>query len=338
LPPPVTVIIPTLEGGENLEKCLAHLSAQIFTGFEVVVVDNSGRGVGAAAARGPAARMPVRVLENRSNAGFGAAINQGIEAAPGEFICTLNDDAFADPAWLEELVAAARGDPRIGMCASQVRLAGSPGLLDSAGMVAYLDGSTKQRGRMAPASAFASAEEVLFPSACAALYRAAMLAQIGRFDPDFFLYCEDTDLGLRGRRAGWGCRYVPSAVVHHRYSQSAGRASPVKAFYVERNRLYVVMKNFPLWSWPLVPLFSLWRYVMHLWGLASGRGLGGESGAGWWKLGIIVVSANFQAMRALPAMLSRRRRAAGRAALSDLAFWRLLRRHSISARDLALQP
>src|SRR4029077_20869911 len=125
------------------------------------------------------------------------------------------------------------------------------------------DGSSKQRGHDECPERYSKREDVLLPSASAALYRRAMLEEIGLFDESFFLYCEDTDLGLRARRAGWRCLYVPAAVVYHRYSHSAGRASAAKAYYVERNRLYTVIKNFPLWIWPLVPLFSAFRYAMH---------------------------------------------------------------------------
>jgi len=329
----VTVIIPTLEGGENLERCLAALAAQTCADFETIVVDNSGRGV----ARALAAEAGARSIQNPANLGFGAAVNQGIDAARGEFLCTLNDDAFPDPHWLDQLAGAARQDPSIGMFASQIRLTETPDKLDSAGMAIYLDGSSKQRGRMALAAAYDASEEVLFPSACAALYRRDMLDQVGPFDPDFFLYCEDTDLGLRGRRAGWGCLYVPAAVVYHRYSASAGRASGAKAFFVERNRLYTVVKNFPLWIWPLVPLFSCYRYLFHLWGALTGQGLGAQSEP-WWKLAIIVFSANFQVLRRLPALLASRRAIARSAALSSRDFWRLLRRHALSAREVALQP
>ena len=301
-----------------------------------MVVDNSGRG----AASRFRATSGVRVIENPENVGFGAAVNQGIEASRGELVCTLNDDAFPDPRWLEELVAAAGVEAGVGMCASQIRLSESPQLLDSAGMQVYLDGSSKQRGRMAPAAAFGSREEVLLPSACAALYRRDMLDRVGPFDPDFFLYCEDTDLGLRARRAGWRCLYVPTAVVYHHYSGSAGRASVAKAFYVERNRLYTVIKNFPAWVWPVVPLFSLVRYAMHFWGLITGRGLAAEFRRGdekWWKLVIIVLSANLEALRKLPVLIAKRRRAGQTAVLSGWAFWRLLRRHSVSAREVAWQ-
>jgi GT2 family glycosyltransferase len=332
--PLVTVIIPTLEGGENLRDCLAGLHSQTFTGFEIIVVDNSGQGMAARVA----SAQGVRLIENRENVGFGAAVNQGIEASRAQFICTLNDDAVADPRWLEELVEACRTDAAAGMCASEIRLAESPDRLDSAGMQVYLDGSSKQRGWMAPAAAFATKEDVLFPSACAALYRAAMIEQVGAFDADFFLYCEDTDLGLRARRAGWRCLYVPGAIVYHRYSRSAGAASAAKAFYVERNRGYVVVKNFPAWIWPAVPLFSLARYGMHVWGLLTGRGLAAEFGLEkWWKLVIIVLSANFQVLRNLPRLLAKRRSARKAAAMSGWRFWRLLRRYSISARDVALQ-
>jgi GT2 family glycosyltransferase len=224
----------------------------------------------------------------------------------------------------------------VGLCASQIRLTEAPDRLDSAGMEVYLDGTTKQRGRMAPASAYHQTEEVLFPSACAALYRLAMLERIGRFDPDYFLYCEDTDLGFRARRAGWSCLYVPGAVVYHDYSGSAGRASRAKVFYVERNRLYTVVKNFPLWIWPLLPFFSLYRYLQHFGAARAGRGLASHSEP-WWKLAIIVLSANYQVLRHLPALLAKRRRASRTAVLSSRQFWRLLRRHAISAREVALQ-
>ena len=120
-------------------------------------------------------------------------------------------------------------------------------------------GTTKQRGHRGPGHPAGEPSEALIPSGCAALYRRSMLDQIGLFDSDYFLYCEDTDLGLRGRLAGWNCLYVPGAVVEHDYSSTTGRASAQKAYFVERNRLYTVVKLFPIFLWPLVPWYSAWR-------------------------------------------------------------------------------
>src|SRR5580704_12219013 len=123
------------------------------------------------------------------------------------------------------------------MFASQVRMSDTS-TLDSAGMLIARDGSSKQRGHGEPPQDFAADSDTLFPTGSAALYRRKMLEEIGLFDERFFLYCEDTDLGLRARWAGWKGAYVAGAVVDHAYSKSAGRASALKAYYVERNRFY----------------------------------------------------------------------------------------------------
>ena len=221
------------------------------------------------------------------------------------------------------------------MFASEVRLAGT-GKLDSAGMLIASDGSSKQRGHGAP-TALVDAEALL-PSGSAALYRRAMLEEIGLFDESFFLYCEDTDLGLRAQWAGWGCRYVPGAIVEHRYSHSAGRASPLKAYYVERNRLYTIVKNFParmLWA---APFASVARYFWHLAALISGRGITSEyrdEGHSTAMLPWLVIRAHLAALFHLPALLGARRRVRATRRITTGEFRALLERHSITVRQVA---
>jgi GT2 family glycosyltransferase len=325
-----------LLGGDSLRRCLAALEGQTFPDFEVVVVDNSGRAI----AREFAIPPRVRIIENGENLGFGAAVNQGWADSRAEFLLTLNDDAYPVPEWLAELVSTCEQDAAIGMCASQIRLLGRKGLLDSAGLNIYPDGTAKQRGHGRAASDYGASEDVLLPSGCAALYRRSMIEQVGGFDPDYFLYVEDTDLGLRGRRAGWRSVYAPGAVVEHEYSKSSGRASAMKAFYVERNRLFTVVKLFPVVLWPLVPIFSTWRYLAHFEALLRGRGLAGEfngPGERWWRLVLIVVSAYWQTLLRFGELLRKRRVAKLNARLGALEFWRLLRQHAAGAREVASQ-
>ena len=238
----VTVAIPTLSADSKLADCVRSLAAQSRQDSDIVVVDNSGKRL----ARHRLEVAPnLRIVENAENVGFGAAVNQAYSGSNSPFLATLNDDAVADAGWLDELLAAIESNSRAGMCASQVRLSLS-GSLDSAGMLICADGSSKQRGHLQSPENYGAREEVLAPSGSAALYRRAMLDEIGGFDEDFFLYCEDTDLGLRGRWAGWTCVYAPRARVDHAYSHTAGRATPLKAYYVERNRLFLLrVKNFP---------------------------------------------------------------------------------------------
>jgi GT2 family glycosyltransferase len=331
-----SVIIPTLSAGEKLARCLNSLRDQTFQEFETIVVDNSGHGAAAEIAGASGARL----IENNSNAGFGGAVNQGIEASEGEFVCTLNDDAYPAPQWLESLVGACEKQDRAGMCASQILLRGQPGRLDSTGLDIYGDGTTKQRQHGEPRHPSGTPSEALIPSGCAALYRRSMLDEIGLFDADYFLYCEDTDLGLRGRLAGWTCLYVPAAVVEHDYSSTAGRASAEKAYFVERNRIYTVLKVFPVFLWPLVPWYSLWRYAAHSMALLQGRGLASEFAGGkekWWRLAIIVLSAQWSVLLQAGTLLRKRRAVQRTAALTGMSFWRLLRQHNTKATDIAAQ-
>jgi GT2 family glycosyltransferase len=331
------VVVPTLEGGDALADCLHSLETQTFDQFEVVVVDNSGeRRVNRVS------RDSVRVISNDSNVGFGAAINQGIRASEAPYIATLNDDAVADPRWLEALVRAAEARPAVGMCASEVRLAGR-GTLDSAGMLIAIDGSSKQRGHGEPPANYAASRDALCPSGSAALYRRSMLDQIGLdhigfFEESFFLYCEDTDLGLRGRWAGWECAYVPGAIVEHRYSHSAGRATPLKAYFVERNRLYTAIRNFP---WPMLLLVkpaSAVRYFWHVVSLIEGRGKASE----YKKSGHSVAFLLFLTFRAwaavtvrLPRLWRERRRILRTRRITRHEFRKLLADYSISLRRVA---
>jgi GT2 family glycosyltransferase len=330
----VTVAIPTLAADARLLECVSALEKQTERDFEVMIVDNSGKGLARAAG---AVRPGVRVIELPRNVGFGAAVNAAFRESRSPYLATLNDDAVAQPGWLAALLAAIEARPDVGMCASQVRLFGEDAL-DSAGMLVCGDGSSKQRGQMRPPKFFPVAEDVLFPSGSAALYRRSMLDEIGLFDESFFLYCEDTDLGLRARWAGWRCLYVPQAVVEHHYSHSAGRASPLKAYYVERNRLRVLVKNFPARMLPVAPFIAFTRYLWHVRQILRGHGAAARfrlEGASAWRMPLYVLRAHAALIAAAPALLRQRREIRRTARLSPHIYRRLLQAHSISARRIA---
>jgi len=329
----VSVVIPTLTADKKLQECLESLRRQTRQDFEVIVIDNSGAGL---VKRRGAAHI-ARVIENSRNAGFGGVVNQGFAASAAPYLATLNDDTVAHPEWLEMLLRAIEPRPDVGMCASQVRFFGES-RLDSAGMLVARDGSSKQRGHGRTSEDFPVTEEVLLPSGSAALYRRSMLQQIGGFDAGFFLYCEDTDLGLRARWAGWKCLYVANAVVEHHYSHSAGAASSLKAYYVERNRLFVLVKNFPAGMLLASPFVTLARYFWHFSYLLQGTGSAArfraEGNAGpamlWY-----VVKAHAALIAHGRSLLGARRSIQRQARITPRVFRHLLRGHSISVRRVA---
>jgi GT2 family glycosyltransferase len=310
------------------------LCAQLYRDFEVAVVNNGG---GPSGAETLPVNFPLRVLSFGTNIGFGAAVNRVIGMSSAPLIATLNDDTEPDENWLQTLVAAMESDPAVGMCASRIEIYGTD-TLDSVGMVMCRDGSSKQRGQSQSPRDWLVSGDALLPSGCAALYRRRLLDETGLFDEDFFLYCEDTDLGLRARWAGWQCRYVADSMVRHHYSRSAGAFSPLKAKFVERNRLWVAIKNFPPSLLIGVPFVSIARYAWQWDAVRNERGAASgfvRSGHSMTEILAILWSAHWETLLNLPTLLRKRAVCRRRRRIRPAEFLQLIGRYSISPKELA---
>jgi GT2 family glycosyltransferase len=332
--PRVTVVIPTLAADSIYRECVRSLEKQTLREIEVVVVDNSGKNK---VRQALTERNGLRIVTGPANLGFGAAVNLGWRNSTAPYLATLNDDAVAHPDWLKKLVETMDKNPQVGMCASQVRLTES-GKLDSAGMLIAADGSSKQRGHNEAPEKYSKPAEVIFPSGSAAIYRRKMIEEIGAFDENFFLYCEDTDLGLRAHWADWKCMYAPAAVVDHMYSHSAGRASPMKAYLVERNRLCAIVKNFPLRILWKAPWLTMVRYSWHLLAMIGGEGAAGQfraEGNPPAQLAWFVCRAHISMLASLPRLLRERRAIRKLAKIGSKEFCAVLEKHAISLRQVA---
>lgn len=330
--PTVSVIIVNYNGEALLADCLGSLSRQTYRDFEVVFVDNGSADDSLARAR---ELMPeAKFLPLSENTGFARGNNIGIREASGRYIVLLNNDTEADPHFLEALVACAEQHPAAGMVAPKILNFFDRELIDSVGgLLMCADGIAQGRGRgERDAGQYDTLTEALVPSGCAALYKKEMLDEVGLFPEDFFAYCEDSDLGLRGLWAGWQTVSAPSAVVFHKYSASSSAYSPWKLRLVERNHYLLTLRNFPASMLAAVPAWSLYRYALMAWALASGRGKGAATGGGQGKALLkAFVQGHVEALRNGPHEL--RQRSAPRR-LSNAEFSRLLHRHRMSLRAM----
>jgi GT2 family glycosyltransferase len=335
----VAAVVPNWNGRRWLPGCLASLAAQTRPPDEVVVVDNgSTDGSADEIERTFAGR--VRLLRSPRNLGFGAGNNLGIREARGRHVILLNNDAVAAPTFTRELVAAAEGDDSVGMVAAKVLEYARRDVLDTVGHLLYPDGLNRGRGRLEEdRGQYDACRTTLFPSGAAALYTRRMLDDIGLFDESFFLYGDDAELGLRGRVAGWGCALAPRAIAYHHYSRSAGAYSRLKAFYVERNRVLVLFRLFPVSLIAVSPAYTAVRLALQAWGALTGRGAAGRlaESTPMVQLAAIAVRAYASALRALPSILRERGRQRSRRRLRTSEFRRLLDEFRLRARDAALK-
>lgn len=271
--PRASVIIPTWNGRGLLAACLEALAAQSEHDFEMVVVDNGSSDGTAEWLR--LHHPQVTLIANASNAGFARAVNQGIRAAAGEYLAILNNDTEPESEWLASLLAAAGAGPRVGMVASKMLFADRPQMINSAGICVDLAGIAWDRLGGAPDAPGETERLAIFgPCGGAALYRRAMLDEIGLFDESFFAYLEDVDLAWRARAAGWGCLYAPRARVLHRHSATSIEGSPFKRYQLGRNKVWLIAKNYPFRElWWAAPLAVLYDVAAVLYALAARRDL-----------------------------------------------------------------
>lgn len=321
-----------------MTECLDSLRKQIFRDFEIILVDNGSTDGSVELVR--TRFTEVQVVTLPKNIGFAGGNNAGILASSGRYVALLNNDTKADPDWLSSLVNATASGKHVGMWASKILSYDSPNVIDNTGLLLYWDGLARGRGRLeVDRGQFDQQQEALFPSGCAGLYRKVMLDEIGLFDEEFFAYADDVDIGLRGRLAGWDCVYVAGAVVYHKYSSSSSAYSPMKAFLVERNRIWVLLKYYPFEMVLLSPYYTFKRLILSLYGALTGRGASGQFAAenSLVKAGLILLKAWCAALGGMPVVLKQRWAFGRKTRIGKKAFYLLHRRFSLSTWEIALK-
>ncbi|MCU0269288.1 MAG: glycosyltransferase family 2 protein [Acidimicrobiales bacterium] len=229
----VTVVVVHWNQPERLRETLARLVEQ---GVEVraVVVDNDSRPEAQPVLRRVVAEAPVPAVLVRMehNTGFGPAANAGLrhwlDTGEGEWAAVVPHDALAEPGALRALVEAMRARPRAGLVCADVGDGETP-VVDP-----YFGGMTK------PAEVAEGWEPAHYPHGTLMLVRRSCLDEVGLFDERYFAYCEEADLGLRARDAGWEVGLLRGVRVVNPTMRSG---SPVTDYLMLRNTLLLVREH-----------------------------------------------------------------------------------------------
>lgn len=233
--PRTGVVVVTHDTRDEVLGCLATLGRA--GADEIVVVDSGSRDGTAAAVR--AAHPDVAVLE-LANVGFGRAANAGVRLTSAPTVVVSNADVRFDPGSVVALAEALERDPALGAVgpcvvypdgAHQASARRDPDLATAIGHALVgrvaADNPWTRRYRQLDADP-TRPRDVDWLSGCALALRREAVVELGGFDPGYFLYLEDVDLGARLRAAGWCVRYDPCARVVHRVGAST-RANRMRA-------------------------------------------------------------------------------------------------------------
>ena len=260
--PRVDIVIVNWNTGPYLRECLRSVADSTRTQFElaqVVIVDNASRDDSLDGVEG--FELPVRVLRNSTNRGFGAACNQGAAACSSELLLLLNPDTRVFPEALDRTVAF-MVDPKnasIGICGA--RMVSDDATEDFSCWrfptfsiwVGKLTGISYAFPRLIPMQRM-TLEEIggsgVVDQVIGAynLIRRPLFEALNGFDERFFVYLEDVDLAYRARQLGYSSYFLSDVPIHHVGRVSSEQVRGRRLFYLIQSRTEYARKHWPRWQ------------------------------------------------------------------------------------------
>lgn len=212
--------------------------------LEVIVVDNASSNDEATVI---AHRYPrVQVIRSQQNLGFAGGNNLGIRQAHGSYLYLVNNDTVFSPFQVAPLISRLKSSPAIGVVCPKIRFAWANNPIQFTGYtrlspvtlrnhsIGYGEDDHGQHdtARLTP-----------YAHGAAMMLKREVIDRAGLMPECYFLYYEELDWSMLIRRAGYEIWYEPLATIYHKESQTTGQHSPLKAYYITRNRLLFVKRN-----------------------------------------------------------------------------------------------
>ena len=235
--PLVTIITVNYRQAAITCDLLDSLRALTYAPLEILLVDNGMETD--ETARFQAHLPTVRVIKSKENLGFAGGNNLVVKEAKGDYILLLNNDTLVPPGLLEPLVELLKSDQTVGIVSPKIYYYDQPQMLQYAG-TASIDfrtgrGTDAARQQL-DCGQFDQERATDFAHGACMLVRRQVFETIGLLTEDYFMYYEELDFSLRARQHDWGIKFSPATFIHHRESSSVGKFSPLKTYYMFRNR------------------------------------------------------------------------------------------------------
>jgi GT2 family glycosyltransferase len=278
----VCVVILNWNGRDITLHCLEDLRKSDYPEVDCVIVDNGSTDNSTEVI---ARSFPeVGIVSNTVNVGWAGGSNQGMAwglAHGADYLLMLNNDAWADPAMISQLVEAATNLQGQAVTVPKIYLGSDPTRFWFAfGRVNLWTGLfSNPAHNLIDDGRFDCSPEVEYASGCCMLIPKGIVERVGGFDHSFFSYVEDVDWSIRCRRAGFRIVLCPKAKLRHDVSVTGKKRPAMMRYYLTRNHLWTLRRHASLLQFVcvllLLPLRSMWR-MMRLLRMRDGESIAAE--------------------------------------------------------------
>ncbi len=219
--------------------------------IEVIVVDNASKEDEATAIE---QRYPqVKVIRSKDNLGFAGGNNLGIQAAKGKYLFFLNNDTLlrcktedVRSKMFQPLIDRLESSPKIGAVCPKIRFSWGDNLIQFAGYTPLSSITMRNRAigcGEADNGQYDTPHPTPYAHGAAMMVKREVIEKAGMMPEYYFLYYEELDWSMMIRRAGYDIWYEPSCTIFHKESQTTGQNSPLRTYYITRNRLLFAKRN-----------------------------------------------------------------------------------------------
>ena len=214
--------------------------------IEVIVVDNASFQDEATIIE---AQYPqVKVIRSKDNLGFAGGNNLGIKAAQGMYLFFLNNDTILKPQTsdLRSLITRLESSPKIGMVCPKIRFTWGNQLIQFAGYTPLTPITMRNKAigcGEVDHGQFDTPHLTPYAHGAAMMIKREVIEKAGLLPECYFLYYEELDWSMMIRRVGYDIWYEPACTVFHKESQTTGQNSPLRTYYITRNRLLFAQRN-----------------------------------------------------------------------------------------------
>lgn len=211
--------------------------------IEVIVVDNASTQDEASVIE---QRYPqVKVIRSHTNLGYAGGNNLGIRAAHGRYLFFINNDTLLKTSF-QPLILRLESSEAIGVVCPKIRYAWSPQPIQYAGYTPLSRITMRNKaigcGEIDKRQ-YDTARPTPYAHGAAMMVKREAIIKVGLMPECYFLYYEELDWSMMFHRAGYDIWYDPATTILHKESQSTGQGSPLRTFYITRNRLLFVKRN-----------------------------------------------------------------------------------------------
>ncbi len=264
--PLVSIITINYKQAKVTNEMLESLQKLTWPNFEVIIIDNdSGEDCNYINTSYPNTKL----IRSNSNLGFAGGNNLGIQNSKGEYILLLNNDTEVEPGFIEPLITRLESENSIGAVSPKIKYFEQPDTIQYAGFTAMNPLTLRMNAigfKQTDSEKYNISHETHFAHGCAMMVKREVIEKVGLMPENYFLYYEEHDWSSLIKKAGYQIWYEAKAVVLHKESMSVQKNSTLKTYYLNRNRILYMRRNFSglkkIASWLYLVFISLPRNIL----------------------------------------------------------------------------